>query len=225
MDYKSLVERAKEIDGRATPGPWIWVLPEYIHQCLDYPDAQYIAKLRELFHQKIIVITDQLVGAEKAESEFRNANRYLYALQMDNIEVVNRTEAAESQAKAGESWTALKKRLLRLEGPEAIAEKADWDCPSVPSPLAGEPLTQSDLDEMHFERVWIDYGPDESGERSAEDGVVLYGKLYSIDALDGAGLEELLLDAVSGETLDNPTGTYNVYRRPTNGKEIKGCHD
>ena len=124
-----------------------------------------------------------------------------------------------------EAWAALKKRLLRLEGPEAIAEKADRDYPSVPSPLAGEPLTQSDLDEMHFERVWIDYGQDESGERSGEEGVVLYGRLYSIDTLDGAGLEELLLDAISGETLNNPTGTYTAYRRPTNGKEIEGCHD
>ena len=88
-----------------------------------------------------------------------------------------------------------------------------------------QPLSQSDLDQMHFERVWIDYGLDEADERCGEDGVVLYGKLYSIDTLDGAGLEELLLDAGSGETLDNPTGTYAVYRRPPNGKEIKGCHD
>ena len=86
-------------------------------------------------------------------------------------------------------------------------------------------LTQSDLSQMHFERVWIDYGLDDEGERCGEEGVVLYGKLYSIDALDGAGLEELLLDAGSGETLDNPTGTYAVYRRPPNEKEIKGCHD
>lgn len=100
-----------------------------------------------------------------------------------------------------------------------------YEYPPVLSPLVGQPLTQSDLDQMHFERVWIDYGLDEEGERRGEDGVVLYGKLYSIDALDGAGLEELLLDAVSGETLDNPTGTYNVYRRPTSGKEIKECHD
>ena len=88
-----------------------------------------------------------------------------------------------------------------------------------------KPLTQSDLDEMHFERVWIDYGQDESGERSGEGGVVLYGRLYSIDALEGAGFEALLLDAMSGETLDNPAGTYTVYRRPPNGKEIKECHD
>lgn len=88
-----------------------------------------------------------------------------------------------------------------------------------------EPLTKSDLAQMHFERVWIDYGLDETGERCGEEGVVLYGRLYSIDALEGAGFEELLLDAMSGETLDHPTGTYTVYRRPTNGKEIEGCHD
>lgn len=99
---------------------------------------------------------------------------------------------------------------------EAIAEKADRDYPSVSSPAAGEPLTQADLEQMHFERVWIDYGA-EGGDRSVmEDGVVLYGKLYSIDALDGAGFEELLLDAVGhgGDTLDNPSGTYTLYRRP-----------
>lgn len=99
---------------------------------------------------------------------------------------------------------------------EAIAEKADRDYPSAPSPAAGEPLTQADLEQMHFERVWIDYGA-EGGDRSVvEEGVVLYGKLYSIDALDGSGFEELLLDAVGhgGDTLDNPSGTYTLYRRP-----------
>lgn len=108
---------------------------------------------------------------------------------------------------------------------EAIAEKADRDYPSVPSPAAGEPLTQVDLDKMHFERVWIDYGPDETGERCGEEGVVLYGRLYSIDALEGAGFEELLLDAMSGESLDHPTGTYAVYRRPPKGREEEECHD
>ena len=86
-----------------------------------------------------------------------------------------------------------------------------YEYPPVPSLLAGEPLTQLDLGQMHFERVWIDYGLDDEGKRCGEEGVVLYGKLYSIDALDGAGLEELLLDAVSGETLDHPSGTYTVY--------------
>ena len=88
-----------------------------------------------------------------------------------------------------------------------------------------EPLTKSDLAQMHFERVWIDYGLGDMGERCGEEGVVLYGRLYSIDTLDGAGLEELLLDATGGETLDNPTGTYAVYRRPPKGREEEECHD
>ena len=77
-----------------------------------------------------------------------------------------------------------------------------------------KPLTQAEINKMHFDRVWIDYGMDEDGERFGEEGVVLYGKLYSIDVLDGAGLEELLLDATGGDTLDNPSGKYTVYRCP-----------
>ena len=75
-----------------------------------------------------------------------------------------------------------------------------------------KPLTQAEIDKMHFDRVWIDYGMDGDGERFGEEGVVLYGKLYSIDTLDGAGLEDLLLDATGGDTLDNPSGKYTVYR-------------
>lgn len=77
-----------------------------------------------------------------------------------------------------------------------------------------KPLTQAEIDKMHFDRVWIDYGMDGDGERFGEEGVVLYGKLYSIDTLDGAGLEDLLLDATGGDTLDNPSGKYTVYRCP-----------
>ena len=77
-----------------------------------------------------------------------------------------------------------------------------------------KPLTQAEIDKMHFDRVWIDYGMDEDGERFGEEGVVLYGKLYSIDVLDGAGLEDLLLDATGGDTLDNSSGKYTVYRCP-----------
>lgn len=82
-----------------------------------------------------------------------------------------------------------------------------------------EPLTQADIDKMHFDRVWIDYGVDDSGERCGEDGVILYGKLYSIDTLDGSAFEDLLLDACDGETLGRPSGDYTVYRRPPEGEE------
>lgn len=104
------------------------------------------------------------------------------------------------------------RRLTVVEEACRVAAKA-LRCPVLPEP-AGEPLTQADLDKMHFERVCIDYGADEEKRPFVEDGVVLYGRLYSIDTLDGAGFEELLLDAVSGETLDHPTGSYTVYRRP-----------
>lgn len=77
-----------------------------------------------------------------------------------------------------------------------------------------KPLTQAEINKMHFDRVWIDYGMGEDGERFGEEGVVLYGKLYSIDVLDGAGLEDLLLDATGGDTLDNSSGKYTVYRCP-----------
>ena len=93
------------------------------------------------------------------------------------------------------------------------------EAPTLTPP--NEPLTQDDVNEMHFDRVWIDYGTDEHGKRDGEEGIVLYGKLYSIDTLDGAGLEDMILDATGhgGDTLDNPSGNYTVYRRPPEGKE------
>ena len=76
------------------------------------------------------------------------------------------------------------------------------------------PLAQADIETMHFERVWIDYGEDR------EDGVVLYGRLYSIDTLDGAGFEGLLLDATGhgGENIESSSGAYTLYRRPPERK-------
>ena len=90
---------------------------------------------------------------------------------------------------------------------------------NVPAKTPNEPLTQEDIDKMHFDRVWIDYGLDDSGERCGEDGVILYGKLYSIDTLDGSAFEDLLLNSCDGETLGRPGGDYTVYRRPPEGKE------
>ena len=88
---------------------------------------------------------------------------------------------------------------------------------NVPAKAPNEPLTQEDIDKMHFDRVWIDYGLDDSGERCGEDGVILYGKLYSIDTLDGSAFEDLLLNSCDGETLGRPGGDYTVYRRPPEG--------
>lgn len=77
----------------------------------------------------------------------------------------------------------------------------------------GVPLTQEDLNTMHFDRVWIAYPPqDEEDRGDYEEGVVLYGRLYSLETLEGAGFEELLQDAMYGETLDRPSGEYQVFR-------------
>ena len=79
---------------------------------------------------------------------------------------------------------------------------------------SSEPLTAEQLSKMHFELVWFVYPPQYEGDTGGcEEGVVLYGKLYSIDTLEGAGFEEMLLDAGDGETLDRPTGNYQVFRR------------
>ena len=100
-----------------------------------------------------------------------------------------------------------------------LLEQVLYDIQHVPTLTPpNEPLTQEDIDKMHFDRVWIDYGLDDSGERCGEDGVILYGKLYSIDTLDGSAFEDLLLNACDGETLGRPSGDYTVYRCPPEGE-------
>lgn len=70
-----------------------------------------------------------------------------------------------------------------------------------------EPLTQADLNEMYLNEVWLGY-PDGSGETA----LVVSGKIYSTSSIEGAGLD--LDEYIMGETLNNPTGNYKVYRRP-----------
>lgn len=116
-------------------------------------------------------------------------------------------------------------RLLELFAAGYTLEKPDYEksmqelANLADTPPPNEPLTQADINKMHFDRVWIDYGVDDSGERCGEDGVILYGKLYSIDMLDGSAFEDLLLDACDGETLDRPSGDYTVYRRLPEAKD------
>lgn len=134
------------------------------------------------------------------------------------INLLARAEAAEARVRELETGY----RIERCEaGPECVelgkARKAQEDAEAradhSASPGKMAPLTQADIDTMHFERVWIDYGA------GGEDGVILYGKLYSIDTLDGAGFEELLLDATGhgGESIGNPSGEYTIYRCPKTG--------
>ena len=73
-----------------------------------------------------------------------------------------------------------------------------------------EPLTQADLDGMDYDKVWIDY---EDG--TGEWALVCNGYIYSIDTLEGAGLD--FVDYMRGEKLE-PHG-YKVYRRPPEGEE------
>lgn len=70
-----------------------------------------------------------------------------------------------------------------------------------------DPLTQNDLNKMFLETVWLQY-PDGSGEPA----LVVSGKIYSVDNLEGAGLD--LEEYCRGESLDSRTGEYRVYHRP-----------
>lgn len=67
----------------------------------------------------------------------------------------------------------------------------------------------ADLDSMDYDKVWIDY---EDG--TGEWALVCDGVIYSIDALEGAGLD--FGEYMKGEMLE-PHG-YKVYRRPLEGE-------
>ena len=82
------------------------------------------------------------------------------------------------------------------------------DMPTLTPP--NEPLTQADLDSMDYDKVWIDY---EDG--TGEWALVCDGVIYSIDTLEGAGLD--FGEYMQGEMLE-PHG-YKVYRRPPEGEE------
>ena len=84
---------------------------------------------------------------------------------------------------------------------------------ALPQP-SNEPLTQADLNKMYLNEVWLEY-PDGSGETA----LVVMGKLYDTSSLEGAGLD--LEEYIMGETMNNPTGTYKVYRHPPEGEKEK----
>lgn len=98
----------------------------------------------------------------------------------------------------------------------AIVEACRLGARALRAMPSSEPLTAEQLRRMHFERVWFVYPPQYEGDSGGcEEGVVLYGKLYSIDSLEGAGFEEMLLDADHGDDPDRPSGNYHVVRRIT----------
>lgn len=98
----------------------------------------------------------------------------------------------------------------------AIVEACRMGARALRALPSSEPLTAEQLRKMHFEQVWFVYPPQYEGDSGGcEEGVVLYGKLYSIDALEGAGFEEMLMDAGGGDDPDRPSGDYQVVRRIT----------
>lgn len=96
---------------------------------------------------------------------------------------------------------------------EAIQEKYQRDF------IDRAPLIKQDLEKMDFQRVWLAYPSEDMEEiADAEDcgewALVYNGKIYSLSELEGAGFEDLLLDCMTGEDMDQPTGKYQVYREP-----------
>ena len=87
-------------------------------------------------------------------------------------------------------------------------QSAIANAPTLTPP--NEPLTQADLDKMDYDKVWIDY---EDG--CGEWALVCNGYIYSIDTLEGAGLD--FVDYMRGEKLE--PHDYKVYRRPPEGEE------
>ena len=74
----------------------------------------------------------------------------------------------------------------------------------------GEPLTQSDLDEMDYEKIWIDYGSGNGGEWA----LVNNGRIYLLANLEGCAFDDILQAEAPWDSLDRPTGNYTAYRCP-----------
>ena len=115
-------------------------------------------------------------------------------------------EAAEKSA----DWAA-KDRVdsssLRASQHGRYADALDMAISALSQP--NEPLTQADLDSMDYNKVWIDY---EDG--TGEWALVCNGYIYSIDTLEGAGLD--FVDYMRGERLEHHG--YKAYRRPPEGE-------
>lgn len=66
VNYKALVDKAREIDEKATPGPWMWDLRECNHQCL----------LTTTHSGKYYVMGFQRWGLQDALPSFQVYDRY-----------------------------------------------------------------------------------------------------------------------------------------------------
>lgn len=115
-------------------------------------------------------------------------------------------EAAEKSA----DWAAkdrVDSNSLRASQHGRYADALDMAISALSPP--NEPLTQADLDSMDYDKVWIDY---EDG--TGEWALVCNGYIYSIDTLEGAGLD--FVDYMRGERLEHHG--YKAYRRLPEGE-------
>lgn len=80
--------------------------------------------------------------------------------------------------------------------------------------LYGPPLTQKQIDKMHFDKVWLSYGNEDPDD--GEWAVVIDGCIFSILSLDGAGFTDVFMDEFShlADKLERPSGSYTVHYGP-----------
>lgn len=95
-------------------------------------------------------------------------------------------------------------------GTEETLKALDMAIKSLRSASLNEPLIQSDLDKMDYEKIWIDYGSGNGGEWA----LVNNGRIYLLSNLEGCAFDDILQSEAPRETLDRPTGDYTAYRCP-----------
>lgn len=95
-------------------------------------------------------------------------------------------------------------------GTEETLKALDMAIKSLRSASLNEPLIQSDLDKMDYEKIWIDYGSGNGGEWA----LVNNGRIYLLSNLEGCAFDDILQSEAPWETLDRPTGDYTAYRCP-----------
>lgn len=140
-----------------------------------------------------------------------------------SLEAIRMLREQQSQVKEGSPQWMVAEQLMDIcraepESAELIAQDLGVEAMSITEAekklkaYADSHKTGnfSCINEMYLNEVWLEY-PDGSGETA----IVVLGTIYSVNALEGAGLD--LADYIKGETLDCPTGAYKVYRRPPEG--------
>lgn len=80
--------------------------------------------------------------------------------------------------------------------------------------IDGQALTQSQIDKMHFDKVWLSY--DDEDPDNGEWAIVIDGCIFSILSLEGAGFTDIFMDEFShlADKLERPSGSYTVHYGP-----------